>query len=120
MQKKIESVAAYIAGFPPEVRRVLAKIRAVIRDIAPQATESITYGVPTFKVGGRPLVYFAAFNAHVSLYPMTAPVKTRFKKELDGYKGGKGTIQFPLDAPVPYALIRKLVRFKMQETRKRG
>lgn len=120
MKKKVETVDAYIAGFPPDVQEVLSKIRAIVRRVAPKADESITYRVPTFKLEGRPFVYFAAFQSHVSLYPMTAPVKARFKKELTGYKGGKGTIQFPLDEPLPYALIRKLVKFKVAEQRERA
>ena len=118
MQTKAETIDRYIAGFAPDVREVLAKIRAVIRRVAPKAEESISYRVPTFKLDGRPLVYFAAFKTHVSLYPMTAPVKTKFRKELAGYKGGKGTIQFPLDKSIPYELIARLVRFKLAQAKK--
>ena len=111
---KPQTVAEYIAGFPPDVRAVLKKIRLAIRKAAPDATESISYGIPTFKMQG-PVVYFAAFKSHVSLYPMTGPIREKFKKELVGYKGGKGTIQFPLDEPIPLALIARLVKFKVKE-----
>jgi uncharacterized protein YdhG (YjbR/CyaY superfamily) len=117
-RSKAQTVADYIAQFPPEVRGILKKIRMIIRKAAPNADESISYGVPAFKMNG-PLVYFAAFKSHVSLYPMTEVVKEKFKKELVGYKGGKGTIQFPLDEPIPYALIERLVKFKVKQARER-
>jgi uncharacterized protein YdhG (YjbR/CyaY superfamily) len=110
------TIDQYIAGFPEDVQKILQKIRTTIRKAAPGAEETISYQIPTFKLNGRPLVYFAGFKAHVSLYPMTAPVKEKFKKELSGYKGGKGTIRFPLDEPIPYALIGKLVKFKVQSS----
>ena len=110
-------VDAYIARFPPKVRQILTKIRAAIRRTAPGATESITYRIPTYKVNGRPLIYFAGFKSHIGLYPVTPDVKAKFKKELAGYKGGKGTVRFPFDAPVPLGLIAKIVKFKMQKVR---
>ena len=112
----MNTVAEYIDSFPSDVRAILKKIRAIIRKAAPKAEESITYRIPTYKLNGRRLVYFAAFQSHVSLYPMTGPIRTKFKKELAGLKGGKGTIQFPLDEPIPYALIEKLVKFKVKES----
>lgn len=118
MRSTAATVDAYIGEFPPDVQAILEKIRMTIRKAAPKAEESISYRVPTFKLNGRPLVYFAAFKSHVSLYPMTAPIKTKFKKEVAGYKGGKGTIQFPLAEPIPYALIGKLVRFKVAQAKK--
>lgn len=118
MRAKAATVDEYIAGFPSDVRGILKKIRAIIRKAAPKAEETISYGVPAYKWDG-PVVYFAAFKSHVSLYPMTAPVKTKFEKELAGYKGGKGTIQFPLDEPIPYALIARLVKFKVREHRQK-
>jgi uncharacterized protein YdhG (YjbR/CyaY superfamily) len=110
-------VASYIARFPPKTRRILTKIRATIRRTAPGATESITYRIPTYKVNGRPLVYFAGFKSHIGLYPVTPDVKAHFKKDLAGYKGGKGTVRFPLDEAIPYGLITKIVRFKMKQAR---
>ena len=110
---KVDSVPEYIAAFPPDVQKVLKRIRSIIRKAAPKAEEKISYGIPAYKLDGA-VVYFAAFKSHVSLYPMTAPVKTKFRKELAGYKGGKGTVQFPLDEPIPYPLIERLVRFKFK------
>ena len=107
-----ETVDGYIAGFPKDVQKILRTIRKTIRAAAPDAKESISYRIPTYKLNGRPLIYFAAFKAHVGVYPVTAPVKAKFKKELSGYKGGKGTVRFPLDEPIPYALITKIVKFK--------
>jgi len=112
-------VDGYIAGFPPKTRRILAKIRATIRRAAPRAEESITYRIPTYKLNGRPLIYFAGFKEHVSVYPVTPDVKAHFKKELAGNKGGKGTARFPLRDPVPFGLIAKIVKFKMQQIRER-
>jgi len=106
------TVPAYIAGFPPDIQSILKRIRATIRKAIPGAVESITYRVPTYKLNGRPVMYFAAFQSHIGLYPMTAPVKEKFAKELSRYKGGKGTVRLPLDEPIPYALIAKIAKYK--------
>ena len=110
------TVVEYIERFPPDVQKILKRIRSIVRKAAPKAEEKISYGIPAYKLD-KTVVYFAAFKTHVSLYPMTAPVKTKFKKELSGYKGGKGTVQFPLDEPIPYALIERLVKFKFRPAR---
>ncbi len=117
-KKKPKTVEEYIAGFPKDVQQILKKIRTTIRKAAPEAKETISYGIPTFKLNG-PVVYFAAFKKHIGFYPMTAPVKEKFKKELAGYEGGKGTVKFPLDGPIPHGLISKLVKFKIQENLER-
>ena len=109
---KAVTVGDYIAGFPKDVQKVLRTIRKTIRAAAPDAEESITYRIPTYKLNGRPLIYFAAFKTHIGIYPVTAPVKAKFKKELSGYKGGKGTVRFPLDEPIPYKLITRIVKLK--------
>lgn len=111
--KKAGSVDEYIDGAPAPVRKILSRIRATIRRAAPAAEESISYGVPTFKLKGRPLIYFAAFKAHVGVYPVTPDVKKALK--LSSYKGGKGTVRFPLDEPIPYGVITKIVKFKMRQ-----
>ena len=111
-----KSIDLYIAGFPQDVQEILRKIRTTIRKAAPGAEESISYGIPTFKLNGRPLVYFAAHKSHIGLYPMTGAIKKKFKKELSGYEGGKGTVRFPLDEPIPYTLISRLVKFKVKDT----
>jgi uncharacterized protein YdhG (YjbR/CyaY superfamily) len=108
-----KTINEYIRAFPPDVRRILGKIRTTIRRAAPGAKETIRYGIPTFALNGY-LVYFAGFKKHVGLYP--APrTAAPFKEELAGYKGGKGTVQFPLDEPVPYGLIRRIVKFRARQ-----
>jgi uncharacterized protein YdhG (YjbR/CyaY superfamily) len=107
----------YISGYPIEVQQILEKIRKIIHQAAPDAGESICYGMPTFKLDGN-LVHFAAFNKHIGLYPTPGPVAF-FKNELADYKTAKGSIQFPLDKPVPYDLIRKIVEYRINEVLKK-
>jgi uncharacterized protein YdhG (YjbR/CyaY superfamily) len=104
----------YIAGFPKDVQKILREIRTTIRKAAPRAEESISYRIPTYKLDG-PLVYFAAFKSHIGMYPMTGATRTKFEKELSKYEGGKGTVRFPLDRPIPHALIGRIVKFKVKE-----
>jgi len=105
---------AYIAGFPTDVQQILEEIRKRIRKAAPDAEETISYRIPTFALKGRYLVYFAAYKKHVSLYP--APRESeKFKKELSAYEGGKGTVRFPLDKPIPLGLITRIVKFRVKE-----
>lgn len=109
------SIDEYIAGFPEHTRKILEKIRRTIRKAAPNAEETISYKIPTFTLDGRPLIYFAAYPKHVALYP--APRGSEdFNEELSDYEGGKGTVRFPLDEPVPYDLIRRIVKFRMKES----
>ena len=107
-----ESVDSYIAGFPPDVQKVLEKIRKIIRKAAPKAEQSISYQIPAYKLNGNVLIYFAGFPRHVSVYPAPREAK-EFKKELAAYKGGKGTVQFPLDKKIDYDLISRIVKFKL-------
>lgn len=112
------SVDEYIAGFPDDVQQVLRRIRAAIRDAAPEAEETISYQIPTFKVGGTYLIYFAGFKKHVSVYP--APVEhPDFAEEMKVYGSGRGTARFPLDRPVPLDLITRMVKFRMQDAQSR-
>jgi uncharacterized protein YdhG (YjbR/CyaY superfamily) len=111
------SIDEYIAGFPEDVQKILQKIRATIRKTAPKAEESISYQIPTFKIGGRPLIYFAGFKNHVSVYPAPRGA-AEFEAELAAYKGGKGTVQFPLDKRVPYDLVTRIVKFRVLESGK--
>lgn len=105
-----KTVDEYLATFPPETKILLKKIRATIKVAAPQAEEMISYGIAGYKYHGI-LIYFAGFTNHVSMYP--APRGTEiFKKELSRYKGGKGTVQFPLDKPLPLKLITRIVKFR--------
>jgi len=108
-----KTIDEYIAGFPPDVQAVLQKIRATISEAAPAAEEAIAYQIPTFRLHGN-LIHFAAFKKHIGMYP--APRESEaFKEELSAYEGGKGTVQFPLDQPVPFDLIRRIVRFRVKE-----
>jgi uncharacterized protein YdhG (YjbR/CyaY superfamily) len=115
-QTPATTIDEYIAGFPPEVREILARIRATIKAEAPEAVETISYQIPTFSLDGRPLVYFAAFKKHVGFYPVPTGIEA-FKDELAPYKQGKGSVQFPLDKPVPYDLIARITRFRAREIR---
>jgi uncharacterized protein YdhG (YjbR/CyaY superfamily) len=104
----------YINGSPEGVKTILQKIRQTIRKNAPKAIETISYGIPTFDLNGKHLVHFAAFKKHVSFFPTSSPIHV-FKNELAGYKTSKGTIQFPLDKPIPYNLIKQITAFRVKE-----
>jgi uncharacterized protein YdhG (YjbR/CyaY superfamily) len=107
------TIDEYIAGFPPDVQEILQKIRAIIRKAAPGAEETIKYQMPTFVLHGN-LVHFAAFKNHIGFYPVPTGIEA-FKRELSAYEGGKGSVQFPLDQPIPYGLIGKIVKFRVKE-----
>ena len=112
-QSAPETVDAYIAGFPDNVREILQQIRTTVRAAAPDAEESISYQIPAFKLSGRPLVYFAAHKKQIGLYPV--PVGNPELAELSEYASGKGTAQFPLNRPIPFDLIRKIVQFRAKD-----
>src|SRR5687767_14501096 len=101
------SINEYIATFPPATRRVLKELRALIRANAPGAMEKISYAIPACNLNGRNLLYFAGWKEHVSLYPVTAGLAKALRKEIKPYRTGKGTLQFPLDEPLPTDLIRR-------------
>jgi uncharacterized protein YdhG (YjbR/CyaY superfamily) len=103
----------YIASFPKDVQKILESIRETVQKAAPEATEKISYGMPTFVLNGN-LVHFAAFKNHIGFYPVPSGIE-KFKKELSKYKGAKGSVQFPLDEPMPLELIRKIVKFRVKE-----
>jgi len=112
------TIDEYIAEFPPETRKVLEEMRALIRESAPEATETISYAIPTFDLNGH-LVHFAGYAKHIGFYP-TGKGAAAFKDELAAYKGGKGSVQFPLGEPLPRDLIRRIVEFRVaQNTGKR-
>lgn len=107
------NIDAYIAGFPQEVQAILEKIRMIVRETAPAAEETIKYQLPTFMLKGN-LVHFGAFKKHIGFYPTPTGIE-QFKAELSVYEGAKGSIQFPLDNPIPYDLIRQIVQFRVKE-----
>jgi uncharacterized protein YdhG (YjbR/CyaY superfamily) len=105
------SIDEYIAGFPPETQTALRELRALIKASAPDATETISYAMPTFDLNGRHLVHFAGYEKHVGFYPVPSGIEA-FKEELKPYKSGKGSVQFPLGRPLPTDLIRRIVEFR--------
>ena len=110
-----ESVDAYITAQPEDLQAVLQRVRGAIRRAMPGAEEVISYQIPAYKVAGRPVLYFAGWKAHFSLYPASAPLVAALKAELAPYALSKGTIRFPLDQPVPLRLIGRIARFRMKE-----
>lgn len=104
----------YISGFPADVQEVLKRIRTVIKNAAPEAEESMAYGMPAYKTHGKPLVYFAGYKNHIGFYA-TPSGHEEFEKDLSKYKQGKGSAQFPLDQPMPYDLIKRIVEFRVKE-----
>jgi len=108
-----KTIDEYIAGFPADIQKILQKIRMTIHKAAPDAQEKISYQMPTFYLKGN-LVHFAAFQEHIGFYPVPSGIE-KFKKELSVYKQGKGSVQFPLDQPMPYDLISKIVKFRVKE-----
>ena len=115
-----ETVAEYIANTPPRARRALRQLRAAIRAAAPGITERISYRIPTFDLDGRYLLYIAAFREHVSVYPVSAGMVAKHGPAIARYRAGKGTLRFPLDAPIPVGLVKQLARVRVQERRGSG
>lgn len=107
------NINAYIAQFPEEVQEILEQIRVTVKNAAPEAKETINYAIPTFTLKGN-LVHFAAFKNHIGFYPGPTGVEA-FEKELSGYKRAKGSVQFPLDQPMPLGLLTKIVQFRVKE-----
>lgn len=113
-----QTIDEYIAAFAPEVQALLQQIRTTIRAAAPDAKETIKYQLPTFVLKGN-LVHFGAFKKHIGFYPAPSGI-TRFEKELAGYQRSKGAVQFPLDQPIPFDLIREIVEFRVRENLERA
>ena len=109
-----ENIDEYISLQPRDKQELLKKVRETIKNAAPDAVESISYTMPSYKFNGKPVVYFALNKNHLGFYA-TPSANIAFREELRGYKSSKGAVQFPFDRPVPYELIRKMVLFKMQE-----
>lgn len=114
-----KSVDDYIASQPEAVRGLLERLRSTIRKALPGAEEMISYKIPTYKLHGRPVLYFAGWKQHYSLYPSTAPLVAAFKDDLAPYEVDKGTIRFPLSGPVPMKLIERIAKFRAKEVAER-
>lgn len=112
-RKQFQTIDEYIATFTENVQDILQEIRKVIQEAAPEAEEAISYGMPTFKLNGN-LVHFAAYDKHIGFYPAPSGIEA-FKDELSPYKGGKGSVQFPIDKPLPLDLVEKIVIFRVKE-----
>jgi uncharacterized protein YdhG (YjbR/CyaY superfamily) len=110
---KPKNFEEYITAFPAETQLILEQLRETIRKAAPDADEIISYGMPSFRLNGR-LVYFAAFKNHIGFYPMVTGIEA-FKTNFSGYKWAKGSVQFPLQKPLPHELITKIVKFRVRE-----
>lgn len=111
--KRIDDIDNYISSYPDLTQNILKKIRKTIKTLAPKATETISYGIPTFRLNGN-LVHYAAYRNHIGFYPGASGI-AEFKDEISAYKNAKGSVQFPLDKPMPYGLIKKIVRFRVKE-----
>ena len=109
----VQNVDEYIASFPKDIQKLLKQLRTTIRKAAPQTEETISYQMPAYNLYGK-VVYFAAYEKHIGFYPMPSAIEN-FKKELAGYKTSKGTVQFPLDKPLPLVLIAKITAFRVKE-----
>ena len=110
----MNEVDKYIAEFPKEVQEILQNVRDTIINAAPDVVEKMAYGMPGYKLNGKPLVYFAGYAKHVGFYA-TPVAHEAFAYELNGYKQGKGSVQFPLNKPMPFDLIKRLIEFKMKQ-----
>jgi uncharacterized protein YdhG (YjbR/CyaY superfamily) len=111
--KEFKTIDEYIATFPKNIQNILEELRQAIRDSAPKAEEAISYQMPTFKQNGN-LVYFAAFKNHIGFYPTSSAIEA-FKEELSEYKVSKGTVRFPRNKPIPLDLVKKMVRYRVNE-----
>ena len=112
-KQKFQTIDEYIKTFPKDTQKILESVRQAIKNAAPEAEETINYQIPTFKLNGN-LVHFAAFKNHIGFYPTPSGQKA-FQKELAVYKSGKGSVQFPLDKPIPLSLIKKIVQYRVKE-----
>src|SRR3989475_4647884 len=119
-EKQFKTIDEYIEASPKDVQGILQRLRLTIRKAAPEAVETISYQMPTFRLNGKGLVYFAAFKNHIGFYPIPSGIEA-FKKELSRYKQGKSSVQFPIDKPIPLALVSRIVKFRMkQDASKKG
>jgi uncharacterized protein YdhG (YjbR/CyaY superfamily) len=115
---KLDNIDNYIASFPEETQELLERLRLTIRKAAPEAQETINYGIPTFTLKGN-LVHFAAFKNHIGFYPTPSGIEI-FKKDLSAYDGAKGSVKFPIDKPIPFELISRIVKFRVKENQEKA
>lgn len=114
----MEVIDTYIAKFSPEIQEKLNEIRQILREELPEADEVINYGIPTYKIKGQNVVHFGGFKKHVGFYPAPSGI-LKFQQELSGYKGAKGSVQFPHNEPLPTELIRRITQFRLEEIQKK-
>lgn len=107
-----QTIDDYISEFPAETKKLLQQVRETIHATAPQATETISYAIPTFKLNGKNLVHFAGYKNHIGFYPTPNSIEA-FARDLSKYKQAKGSVQFPLDEPLPLDLLKRIVKFRM-------
>lgn len=112
--ERSDPIDVYIEAFPENIQSILQKIRQIVHAAAPEAEETISYRMPTFKLSGKNLVHFAAFERHIGFYPTPSGIAA-FEEQLTSYKSAKGSVQFPLDRPIPFELIRRIVTFRVHE-----
>lgn len=115
---KVTTVDEYILHFPSEVQEILQALRKLVKDTVPEAEEKISYQMPTYYLNGN-LIHFAAYKNHIGFYPTPSGIEA-FKNELSNYKGAKGSVQFPIDKPMPFDLIRKIVEFRALENKNKA
>ena len=115
--KTAGQIRAYLAAQPPKTRAVLKQMRDAIKSVAPEAVESFSYRIPDVKLDGKALVWYAGFRHHTSLYPIGDAIRARYSAELQGYETSKGTVRFPLDKPLPLALVKRLVKARIEQVR---
>jgi uncharacterized protein YdhG (YjbR/CyaY superfamily) len=113
--KNYKNIDEYICDYPDNVQEILQKIRNLISKEIPGGEEAIKYGIPTFRLNGKNMVHFGGYKNHIGFYPAPRAIE-KFKDELAKYEGGKGTVQFPLDKPIPYDLIKRIVQFRVTES----
>ncbi len=116
-KRELKTIDEYIANFPVDVQGILQELRQAIRDAAPEAEETISYRMPAFKLNGV-LVWFAVFKNHIGFYPTAAAIEA-FKDKLAKYEVSKGTVRFPLDEPIPFELVKEIVKFRVRENKRK-
>jgi uncharacterized protein YdhG (YjbR/CyaY superfamily) len=118
VRTKFSNIDDYVSSFPEETQKLLEQVRQIVRKAAPDAKETINYGIPTFTLNGN-LVHFAAFKNHIGFYPTPSGIET-FKKELSAYDSAKGSVKFPVNMPLPLELITRIVKFRVKESQIKG